>query len=212
MATTISGILGGMRGKIGPVVGCQLGDTFYIRSRPRKRTVEPGEKESANRAAFALVQSWLQPLKPVLQTGFKNYGSKTGGFRAAFAYHRKHAVAGTYPNFYMNLDKVMLSGGLLPGAVNPVVHAQTSGELHFNWTYNTLQDANPYDQVMLVAYQLSSGEAVYTTTGNFRKAGEDRLAIPANWSGKTVAVWLAFIAADRSMQADSQFLGEVVCG
>src|SRR6476661_1799421 len=101
MAKFKDGILGGFSGKVGTVVGVQKGDTYYMRSLPKKRT-KFTEAEKINQAKFKLVQDYLQPIKTLLSVGFKNYFTKTGGYRAAIAYTRKHALVTDDAGFYID--------------------------------------------------------------------------------------------------------------
>ena len=86
MANADDGILGRFRGKIGTVVGVSSGGNFYMRSLPRKRT-KADPTELANRAKFKIVLNHLAPLKDLVKAGFKGHYTKTGGYRAAFAYN-----------------------------------------------------------------------------------------------------------------------------
>lgn len=88
MATFKDGILGGFFGKVGPVVGLQLGDKLVMRALPR-RTKPFTSKELENQRKFRLVQNYLSPFLDLLKIGFNNYYTKTGGFRAALSYTQK---------------------------------------------------------------------------------------------------------------------------
>ncbi|MBE7177250.1 MAG: hypothetical protein INR69_12640 [Mucilaginibacter polytrichastri] len=208
MARNTQGILGAFRGRVGNVVGCQLGDTFYLRSLPQKRNGAFSIAERKNQMAFGQTQNWLVPLKPVVQQGFKNYYTTYGGYRAALAWNRKFALIGEYPNLFIDPAKAKLSGGTLPLSNTIRVERTEENQLHFHWDTALPEEASPYDQTLLVAYDIHGKQAVYTLTGNFRSAGEDRLSLPDNWSGRNVHVWLAFVAADRDRQSESVWLGE----
>ena len=54
MAIITGGILGGFSGKIGTVVGVSNGDTFYMRSRVRRRKTK-SQVELNNQAKFKAV-------------------------------------------------------------------------------------------------------------------------------------------------------------
>ena len=63
------------------------------------------------------------------------------------------------------------------------------------------------DQIMMLAYDIEMVEALYKTTGQFRKTGSDTLSLAGN-RGKNYHVYAAFNAADRTNQSDSVYLGE----
>src|SRR5687768_5460587 len=109
MASFNNGILGGFRGKVGTVVGIRQGDSYHMRSLPRRRK-KYTEGELINQAQFALVQDHLQPDKEFVKAGFKDYYTKTGGYRAAFAYTRKTAVATDDAGSYIDPAVFKISG------------------------------------------------------------------------------------------------------
>jgi hypothetical protein len=73
-----------------------------------------------------------------------------------------------------------------------------------------------YDQAMLLAYDIENEDACMKITGQFRQLGEDVLQVhypkisnPEEKKKATFHCYLAFIAADRSRQSDSIYLGEI---
>lgn len=85
-----------------------------MRSVPRKRK-KPGAKKLMNRAKFKLVLDHLEPIKDLVKAGFKDHYTKSGGYRAAFSYNRKHAIAGDETGFHLAPELFRFSGGDLPG-------------------------------------------------------------------------------------------------
>ena len=72
MAIIKEGVLGGFRGKIGPVVGVSNGETFYMRSLPGRKKKQT-DKELLNQAKFKLVLDHLEPVKELVKAGFKDH-------------------------------------------------------------------------------------------------------------------------------------------
>jgi len=206
MAIINEGVLGGFRGKIGPVVGVSNGNTFYMRSRPGRKTKQT-DKELLNQAKFKLVQNHLEPIKDLVRAGFKDHYTKTGGYRAAFAYNRKHALAADDTGFYIDPALFRISGGDLPGAENSLVEVN-GGTLKISWSNATVSGSGSSDQMILLVYQ-REGSRVLTRTfdGAYRRAESFEVAIPADMAGKEADIYIGFIAADRSAQSDSQYLG-----
>lgn len=64
---------------------------------------------------------------------------------------------------------------------------------------------NPFDQEMLLAYNIEAGD-INNTTGQFRNVGSDTLHIPPASPEKDYHIYVAFVAADRSHQSDSVYL------
>lgn len=105
-------------------------------------------------------------------------------------------------------EKMLLSYGELEGPLDAEI-TLLKDVLQFTWSTSTVNHANAMDQAMLMAYCISEGEAVYQTTGAFRKSGEDQLQLPSHFKGKNILVYLSFVAADREKQSMSIFLGEI---
>ena len=206
MATFNNGILGGFSGKVGTVVGVMQGDKYHMRSLPRKRTKYTAG-ELTNQAQFKMVQDHLQPIKELIKAGYKNYYTKTGGYRAAFAYTRKMAVVTDDAGSYIDPALFKISGGELAGAVDATVALESGNVLSFNWNISGVTQFDGSDQMMVLVYDAANFTAVTRIfDGAFRNAGEMSLELPDTFQGVEVDIYIGFIAADRSAQSDSQYL------
>nr|WP_121271289.1 DUF6266 family protein [Pedobacter schmidteae] len=209
MARVKNGILGGFSGKVGTVVGYNLGQESYIRSRPIRRA-KYTDNELANMARFKLVQDCLSPLKDLLKVGFKGYGTKTGGYRSAVSYTRKVALVADDAGFYIDPALLKVSGGNLPQAASPSVAYESPLKIKFNWNISDVPYEFSSDQVLLVVYDMEEKTALTCIfNGAFRNAGTQTIELTADYKGKTLHTYIGFVAADRSAQSDSQYLGTV---
>ncbi|TKC07085.1 hypothetical protein FA047_07445 [Pedobacter frigoris] len=87
--------------------------------------------------------------------------------------------------------------------------------LWFSWelTQEDLEWPRCDDQVMLMAYfpdEMFEYPAYYKVAGAKRKAGQDVLEIPVAMAGKSMEVYIAVIAEDRSDVSRTQYLGRIV--
>ncbi|PYF70772.1 DUF6266 family protein [Pedobacter nutrimenti] len=209
MAKIKNGILGGFSGKVGTVVGYNLYGEDHVRGLPKKKRYTAAEKH--NQKKFKFVQAHLKPLKPLLKVGFKNYFTKTGGYRAAVAYTRKIAFMEDDAGFYIDPALFKISGGQLEGLKDPAVKFEKPGQLLFTWntaaiTYRPAES----DQVMVLVYDTErKKEITRIFDGAFRKDGVLKVSVPAKFKGKTAEVYVAVVAADRGSQSDSQYLGQI---
>lgn len=209
MARIKNGILGGFSGKVGPVVGVVQGDRSFIRSRPKERT-NSTEDEIINRTKFQSVQACLKPLTDFLRVGLKGYGTRTGGYRAAVSHTRKHAIVTDDGGFYIDPALLQVSGGELPMAIAPTVGFIGEDLMEFKWDIQDIPYQYAADQVMLLVYDMAEGNVMNRIyDGAFRSVGRDTIAIIRPFKGKEVEVYLGFLAADRSMQSRSQYLGKI---
>lgn len=208
MATIPNGINGPVIGKVGKVVGSSRNGVAYIKGPYKKRTKKISKAESANRIKFAESQRWLRPLLDFVREGFKGYSQRSEGFVAAKSYLLKNAMESTGMDAKVNPALMQVSYGDLPLCENMAVEKMTDGQLKFTWDASPPSGGHPRDQAMLLAYDPQHESAFFVTTGQFRSAGEDTLYIDAR-EGRTYHVYFAFMAADRSRQSHSVYLGEV---
>ncbi len=204
-----NGILGGFSGKVGTVVGYESGEDSYIRARPVRRA-KFTENELANMAKFKIVQEYLDPLKDFLKVGFKNYGTKTGGFRSAVSYTRKVALVSDDAGHYIDPVLFKVSGGDLPQAENPTATFEDPIHIKFAWDVTNVSWEYASDQAMLVVFDVKAKKVITRIlNGVFRNAGTQTVELDHRFSGKEVDTYIGFVAADRSRQSDSQYLGRI---
>ncbi|MES2455276.1 MAG: DUF6266 family protein [Bacteroidota bacterium] len=203
-----NGILGPFTGKVGAVVGYMIGEEAHMRSLPK--TKKYTDAELLNQQKFKLVQDYLDDLKDLLKVGFKGYYTKTGGFRAAVAYTRKKALVSDDAGFYIDPALFKFSGGDLTGAIDPAVTLVGADQMRIDWNVVELPYQIKSDQLMLLIYDTEayrSKQLIFD--GPFRKDGTLTVDLPPYFKGKAVDVYIGFVAADRSRQSDSQYLGRI---
>lgn len=206
MAKYLQGINGVFIGKVGTVVGCVWKGIPYMRSKGNPRSGPPTEKESKNRENFASSHAWLQPLLLFLRAGFAGYSPTVQGYNAAKSYNLKNArIQGEIVP-----DLVKVSSGNLPLSQALTVDYQDA-KLHFNWSTADVPQTSAKDQIMVLAYHPETRTAIFDTQGAFRSMGNQILNTYHEFVGKTVHVYAAFVAADRSQQSDSLYLGPIAC-
>jgi hypothetical protein len=208
MGKLINGIYGSFKGKVGPVVGSSWKGIPYIKAAYKKRTKKVSAKELANRSKFAMAQAWLSPLLPFVREGYKGYSKTMEGYSAAKSYLLKNCFTGIAPNLTIDPSLMKVSYGELPLSANVKVKAGKNGSLQFSWNKAAVKGTSGQDQAMLLAYDVDNKMAYYNLTGQFRNTGADVLLIDTT-PGRSYQVYLAFIAADRTGQSDSVYLGEL---
>ncbi len=208
MGKASNGMFGAFTGKIGNLVGYYANGNYIIRSIPSKRTRKVSTAEKSNRQKFAIVQAWLKPILDFVRVGFKNYGTSTGGYKAAVADALRNAVKGAYPSQYVDPEFVKVSGGDLHFPVAVSMTLLANHVLQFTWSTEN-EDDDPYDQAMLLAYGHDQDKAVFKETAAFRWLGTDNLVLKPGPVETAYHIYLAFVAQDRSRQSKSRYLGVV---
>jgi hypothetical protein len=202
MAKYIQGINGIFIGKVGTVVGCVWKGIPYMRSigNPRTGAATPGEVR--NRSKFSTVHYWLHPLLVFLRAGFADYSERTVGFNGAKSYNLRNAIS----EGLLLPELVQVSHGDLPLSAEMTVTFQDD-RLHFNWSTDSIENSSSKDQIMVLAYHPESSTAIYEMHGAFRSMGNQILDTYKQFLGQTIHVYAAFIAADRTRQSNSVYLG-----
>lgn len=210
MGRISKGVLGGFSGKVGNVIGGNWKGIDYMRVKPSKVKNPRTEGQVNQRSKFATVLQFLQPMKDFLKVGFKAFAIKQSEFNSAMSYNLKNAVVGEYPNPSIDYANVRLSRGALTGAMNALFEA-TPGEVVFNWSDNSGQgSAKATDVALLMIYNETKGEAIFTTYGEVREAGTQTLPIPDDYLGDNLHFFISFISSDGKEVSNSSYIGSAV--
>ncbi len=208
MGKASNGMFDAFTGKIGNLVGYYANGQYIIRSVPSKRKGKVSAAEKCNRKKFALVQAWFKPILDFVRVGFKNFGSRTGGYKAAVAYALRNAVKGDCSSLHVDPELVKVSGGDLHFPAVASMALQPNSLLEFSWS-TEIADGDAYDQVMLLAYEENQRSVIFKETAAFRWLGTDHLVLQNAAAGFAYHIYMAFVAQDRSRQSDSRYLGKI---
>lgn len=192
MGTIKQGILGGFSGKVGTVVGGSWKSIHYMRalavSVRNPRTVP----QVLQRRRFTLAVDFAKTVAPFLRIGYGRYAKGQSAYNAAVSYILLHAMTGSSDNIRLDYRKLLVARGNLVAATGAAVEV-TTGKADFSWTDNSgMGDASPDDQVLLLVYNKTRKEAVYSTSAGSRADASAELALPADWEEEPLSVYLAF--------------------
>lgn len=146
------------------------------------------------------------PCFGLCRIGFKGYTERVEGFIAAKSYLLKNAFEGEGADLVINPALVKVSYGDLPLPQNITASLLSAGQIQFTW--NAEGTGDRFDQAMLLAYDIENAKVYSQITGQFRNTGADILDISPT-KERTYHLYLAFVAADRSRQSDSVYLGTI---
>lgn len=209
MAKYYGGINGPIIGRVGNVVGYMLYGEPVLRAVPKKkRKKKRNAPKLPHRAGFRDAHKWLAPLLDFLRVGFAGY-SKSHAYNGAKSYNLQYGVDIIDDVKVMNPEKVRVSYGDLALPSNIAATITSDNRLQFSWEPGDRATVNEFDQAMLLAYDDTTGKAEMKITGQFRYVGADLLNLSDFKSGQQCHVYIAFVAADRSEQSNSQYLGVI---
>ncbi|QNL50655.1 hypothetical protein H8S90_03375 [Olivibacter sp. SDN3] len=181
MAIAKNGINGSFSGKVGSVIGYQLGGQHVMRTvGERRKPYTP--LELLNQAKMKVVSKFLAPIKPWVKLGFSKAapaGSKVGAFQMAQSHARKHAVLvdkGGHP--YIDPARVLVSKGPRQPPHNCTV-VRENNKLIFQWEHLDRQDSN--DRLMVLLYEEDMGYF-----RNYRDIGAKRSTQMDVWEIETL--------------------------
>ena len=207
MGTIKQGILGGFSGKVGTVVGSSWKGISYMKGRAQSVKNPRTTKQMAQRDKFALANKFIRPIRSFINLGFKTYAKHQSAYNAAMSYTLRNAIKGTYPSLTIDYTKAMVARGSLALPME-IQKQNVSGQISVSWTDNSgIANALDTDFAMLMAYNAEKQEAVYDMHTACRGDEGVEVSYPADWSGDTVHIYLAFISEDWTLVSDSQYVG-----
>ena len=212
MGTIRKGANGGFSGKAGSVVGSSWRDIEYIRGLPKLSGKAATEKQLEQRARFLVAVNFLQPIKRLLELGFKT--QKTGkatGYNIGLQLALKEAVVGTYPDIDIDYTKVSVSRGGHGQPVGMILTATEPGKVTISWSplvnaFNAFAD----DQAVILLYNSAKKLFLSNETPATRGEGKTTMAIPPDFIGDTIDAWMFFTTRDKVYVSSSAHAGPVV--
>nr|WP_294899563.1 DUF6266 family protein [uncultured Pedobacter sp.] len=212
MGKYTQGILGAFSGKVGTVIGSSWRGINYMRSlAPKRGNANASNKQLEQQARFAMITAFLNPVKPLLEIGFKNYANGKTGYNSAHSYNLKNALTGLTPNLAIDYSMVLLSRGDLPGVTTLSAVSSAVATLNLAWTNNAGKGkAKDTDQLMVVVFCPTSGEAIYDLAVATRLDQVLAFDLPAEFSGETVETYIFWLSADGKDVSSSKYAGSIV--
>jgi len=216
MGKTKLGILGQIRGKVGPVVGAIWRGVNVLKGMPNKSNKPPTEEQLDQQARFGLVTSFVGNAKSLINIGYYGSGEVETPTNKATSLILQTAVVGTYPNYTINYPKVELSQGDLDGLGRPIMTiVPATQSITLAWDVldsvtnaNALAERNT-DQLMIYIYSPSL-DKYYTREGLYTRGELTKtFYVPSLLSETPIHVWVFLKTAKGRRVSESQYLGMV---
>lgn len=203
------GLLYPISGRIGDKIYCVRNGISYIRSLPSKTTKEPTEKQLVHRAKFNLINSFLFPIKSILNEAYMKINRKKSGTKMTFNQISQEALTGEYPNLEIDYPKTKLVRGKLQPPRCTMTYVGGSNELDFSW--NMTNHCNSNDELWPLIHCSALNEFWYDLNLGIRRGDEfGTIRIPELFIGHEIHVWLAYRSNDRRAFSDSSYMGMVL--
>jgi hypothetical protein len=212
-------ISGGLSGVLGNLVLVKIGDKYYARAKPKKKTkTEKKHLAKVNKRSYDRMRQTQKFLKLLTRPIAFGYQEHIDGARRPFHACLSHTQSNAYRHdgkgYVLDpaLFKVSL-GSLLPALGASV--ERTADGLQFAWEDNSwISSAKPYDEAFLVIYDPEEMRVKWEFAGGYRK--DKGFLWPSKdaqgtWKGH---VYLAFSQVgtwdkSKTILSDSIYLGWV---
>jgi len=211
MAKLPDGIFGGIRGRIGNIVGVKRNGKFHIRSIPDNVKNPKTKKQQQNRNKFGIASSLASKLKPFIKRSFSTDGEKS--WRGAFiSYNMSAAIkpADDEQTFEIIYPNLVLSAGVLYPPEDVTAERDDDGNIRISWTDNSGEgNASPDDKLLAVAINEDGPRLTTAPESTARKAEVSGISLPKSYSQSIVHIYICMMAADESISSNTVYLGEV---
>jgi hypothetical protein len=206
-----NGPFSGFTGRTGSLVGYRKKNKWVMAAVRATEPKPPTPLQLENNMKFGMMASWLSWLNEFIKFGFQDYTAKMSAQNAAMQYNLDRAVTGVAPNFTIDYPQVLFSRGKLAQAYQWTVSSATEGQLDFSWLPNigTWRGAAT-DLATFIAYNPVKDQFVIASGVAARSSLSYEMALPIEFSGDSVQLWMAFVSANKKEVSTSDYLGEII--
>jgi hypothetical protein len=120
------------------------------------------------------------------------------------------ALTGTFPDYQLNFQQVLISKGNLLMPRHAAVSKMKGHRIYFSFTDNSNPvDSSATDKVILVAYSKKLNQAIFSLDAGTRKDCEAVLKAPS-LRGSEVETWIGFINEEETEVSNSVYTGRII--
>jgi hypothetical protein len=207
MARLKQGITSPGKGKVANVIMYEMYGKSYVRARPDRYKDRKSQKQLAQRQRLQLAQDFVRGFNPLVRITMKDAAIGRSPYHTAVSLNLKEAVAGEYPDQYINPEKVILSRGKL-ALPDHITARKTEEGILLEWSEETDQDGSKRASDNLI-WCMKDLEALSFTNYQITtvKRGEGRHLLHLPQSQNPVDIWGMFRSADEIKISETQWMG-----
>lgn len=195
------------RGRLGNLVVYRLNGQGIVRTKPAHYSDRKSPAQLAQRQRLQAVNGFLNPFSDLLKLTFPAEKPGRTARAEAQSYTMRNAVAGEYPDIYVDKSRALLSRGPLPTAVSATVTARPDGLL-IEWQNGAAaKGSRASDTIVVMALSGQTGQTAYRFTDTRRSEG--RYVWNPALSDGPLAVWIAFRNQGQTEMSDSLYVGVI---
>lgn len=201
------GVLGGFSGKVGPVTGTSWKGKAVIKARALSYNNPNTEEQQKIRRRFALIGKFIAVNNNYISIGFADMSVGITAQNAAMSVNFENGVGGTWPNYELAYNNIIVSTGKVDLPYNPSASVD-SNTLSLSWSDNSGEgNAKSTDEVMVLVYNSTKGQSVYSINVATRSERTASVSIPTAWNGDSAEVYLSMHRPDGGETSKSFYLG-----
>ncbi|PWG81928.1 DUF6266 family protein [Pararcticibacter amylolyticus] len=203
------GANGGFSGKAGSVIGSKWRSISYIRGLSEKSNKPATTAQLEQRLRFALMTSFLAPLKDLLEKSYSSRDmTRATGYNLSLRDNLNEAIKGTYPDFEIDFSKVVISRGALIGLAGEKFISEVPDVVDISWnSFSNGLAGFATDSVYIVLYNTTRKFHVLSVGQAKREDGTIQITMPQGFSGDTIEGLLFFVSED-GRYSRSGYLGQ----
>jgi len=206
MATFKSLTFGKISGKYGDALATQSKATGKNYLRVASVPTNPRtDKQVAHRAKFGYINTVLRPFYPVFKA---NFGGNQG-IRYAINRAFKEAIVGEYPDFSLDMAKLVFAEGTIYTVDTATAEKAAAGKVKIDWDTTNLDGTEPTALANFVFFNELTNQALTVTSNVMHSAGTVTVDMPAIWNGATIHCWIYFSSGNGMRYSNSQYINSV---
>ncbi|KZE84804.1 hypothetical protein AV926_18690 [Myroides marinus] len=209
MAEIKEGILGGVNGKIGPVVGFKWRGRNLLRTKPSKSHKEPSDKQIIQRSKMGVVSTFASKVKDFVNGHYPlamiNNKLATGKEQLV-SMLLKEGVLMIDGEPCIDISTVLLSVGTLPAAAIKKIVRLKTGRVKVSWDEsitNVLSKGT--DRLTMVVYSEVLDEFDFIESIGKREDKFVHFDLPTEWVEGDIHLWSVWKSANGKLVSTSTY-------
>ncbi len=204
---TINNLFDSGRGRLGNLVLYKMKGRNIVRTKPEHYSDRKSPAQLAQRQRMQAINNFLKPFSKLLTTTFDPESERLTARQAAQSYNMRNALAGEYPDIYVDKSRALLSRGPLPVPVRAWMEIVPEGLL-LQWENGEeASGKNASDTLLVMAAFPDQSNCIYQFSETRRSAGRYlwKIQVPEK-ENALPDVWIAFSDGLRTRISNSTYV------
>ena len=204
---TIDNLFDSGRGRLGNLVLYKMKGRNIVRTKPEHYSDRKSPAQLAQRQRMQAINNFLKPFSKLLTTTFDPESERLTARQAAQSYNMRNALAGEYPDIYVDKSRALLSRGPLPVPVRAWMGTDPEGLL-LQWENGEEASGNnASDTLLVMAVFPDQSNCIYQFSETRRSASRYlwKIQVPEK-ENALPDVWIAFSDGLRTRISNSTYV------